>query len=46
MEGLTKLKFVEKVTEYFERDIDFLETRFNTIMRAVLVDGDVSQIPI
>jgi hypothetical protein len=47
MEGLTKLKFVEKVTSYFEeKDIEFLETRFNTIMRAVLVDGDVSSIPI
>ena len=46
MEGITKLKFVEKVTEYFQRDIEFLETRFNTIMRAVLVDGDVSQIPL
>jgi hypothetical protein len=46
IEGLKKLKFVEKVTEYFERDIDFLETRFNTIMRAVLIDGDVSSIPI
>jgi pantoate kinase len=45
MEGLTKLKFVEKVTSYFEKDIDFLEERFNTIMRCVLVDGDVSQIP-
>lgn len=46
MEGLTKLKFVEKVTEYFERDIDFLESRFNTIMRCVLIDSDVSQIPL
>jgi len=46
MEGITKLKFVEKVAEYFERDIEFLETRFNTIMRAVLIDGDVSQIPL
>ena len=45
MEGLTKLKFVEKVTEYFEKDIDFLEERFNRIMKAVLIDGDVSQIP-
>lgn len=46
MEGLTKLKFVEKATEYFERDIDFLESRFNTIMRCVLIDNDVSQIPL
>jgi pantoate kinase len=45
MEGLTKLKFVEKVTEYFEKDIDFLEERFNRIMKAVLIDGDVSAIP-
>ena len=45
MEGLTKLKFVEKVTEYFDKDIDVLESRFNTIMKAVLIDGDVSQIP-
>ena len=46
MEGLTKLKFVEKVTEYFEKDIDFLESRFNTIMKVVLIDSDVSVIPL
>ena len=46
MEGITKLKFVEKVTEYFEKDIEFLETRFNTIMRCILIDGDVSSIPL
>jgi hypothetical protein len=45
MDGLTKLKYTEKVTEYFDKDIDFLEERFNTIMRAVLIDSDVSQIP-
>jgi hypothetical protein len=46
MDALTKLKYTERVTNYFDnQDIDALETRFNTIMRAVLVDGDVSQIP-
>jgi len=45
MDALTKLKYTEKVKMYFECDIDFLEDRFNTIMRAVLIDGDVSQIP-
>ena len=45
MEGLTKLKFVEKVTEHFAKDIEILEERFNRIMRAVLIDGDVSAIP-
>ena len=45
MDGVLKLKYTEKVTEYFDKDIDFLEGRFNTIMRAVLIDGDVSSIP-
>jgi hypothetical protein len=46
MDALTRLKYVERVTDYFDnKDIDFLETRFNTIMKCILIDGDVSQIP-
>ena len=46
MDALTKLKVVEKTMEYFEKDIDFLEERFNRIMKCVLIDGDVSVIPL
>lgn len=47
MEALTKLKYTERVTDYFDnKDIDFLESRFNTIMKAILIDGDISQIPL
>ena len=45
MNSLTKLKYTEKVKTYFEYDIGFLEDRFNTIMRCVLIDGDVGEIP-
>jgi len=45
MNSLTKLKYTEKVKSYFDFDIGFLEDRFNTIMRCVLIDGDVGEIP-
>jgi len=45
MNSLTKLKYTEKVKTYFDYDIGFLEDRFNTIMRCVLIDGDVGEIP-
>lgn len=45
MDALTKLRYTEKVKVHFERDIVDLEDRFNTIMRCILIDGDVSQIP-
>ena len=46
MDALTKLRYTEKVKVYFESEIDVLEERFNTIMRCILIDGDVSQIPL
>jgi hypothetical protein len=46
MDALTKLKYTERVKMYFESEIDVLEDRFNTIMKAVLIDSDVSQIPL
>jgi hypothetical protein len=46
MDGLIKLRYTEKVKMYFESEIDLLESRFNTIMKCILIDGDVSQIPL
>jgi hypothetical protein len=46
MDALTKLRYTEKVKVHFESEIDVLEERFNTIMRCILIDGDVSQIPL
>jgi hypothetical protein len=46
IEGTKKLLYTEKVYELFNNlEIDEMETRFNTIMRCVLVDGDVSKLP-
>jgi hypothetical protein len=46
MDALTKLRYTERVKVHFESEIDILEKKFNTIMKAVLIDGDVSQIPL
>lgn len=46
IEGTKKLLYTEKVYELFNNlEINEMETRFNTIMRCVLVDGDVSKLP-